>query len=58
MGPRILTYKNDVTHLIGEEFTVPRFLVGGGITMVRWVVTNATYYAEWNKTFVELDVAA
>lgn len=58
MGPRILTYKNNVEHLAGEEFVVPRLLVGGGLTMVRWVVTNATYYPEWNKTFVELDVAA
>lgn len=57
MGPRILTYKNNVEHLMGEQFIAPRFLIGGGLRMVRWVVTNATYYPEWNKTFVELDVA-
>jgi hypothetical protein len=58
VGPRILTYRNDVTHLIGEQFECPRFMLNGGIRTVRWVVTNATYYPEWNKTFVELDVSA
>lgn len=55
MGPRILTYKGDVTHLMGGQFVAPRLQVGGGLTMVRWVVTDVNYYPEWNKTFVELD---
>lgn len=58
MGPRILTYKNNVEHLVGEEFVCPRFMLNGAVRMVRWVVTNATYYPEWNKTFIELDVAS
>lgn len=56
MGPQILTYKNNVEHLLGEVFVVPRFMLNGAVRMVRWVATNATYYPEWNKTFVELDV--
>lgn len=58
MGPRILTYKGDVTHMIGESFVCPRFMVGGGVHLVRWVATDATYVKEWDKTFVEMDVSA
>lgn len=57
MGPRILTYKGNVEHLMGEIFEAPRLMRNGGIRLVRWVVTNVTFYAEWNKTFVELDVS-
>lgn len=58
MGPRVLTYKNNVEHLLGEEFISVRLMRDGSIRRVRWVATNATYYPEWNKTFVEMDVAS
>lgn len=58
MGPRIITYKNDVRHIVGESFVCPRFMRNGAIRTVRWVATDATYVAEWNKTYVEFDYVA
>lgn len=57
MGPRVLTYNGDVTHLMGEAFTCPRFMLNGGVRKVRWVVTDTTYDPDVNKTYVELDVS-
>lgn len=58
VGPRILTYHGDQSHLIGEEFTCPRFMLNGGVRMVTWVVTDAVFQEGTNLTFVELDVKA
>lgn len=51
-----MTYKGDVQDIIGETFVCPRFMVGGGVKLVRWTATDATYIAEWDKTYVEMDV--
>lgn len=55
MGPRIITYKNDVRHIVGESFTIPCFMRNGAIRSVTWVATDATYVSDWNKTYVEFD---
>jgi hypothetical protein len=50
-----LTYNNDVTHLIGEKVTAPYLNRQGGATTKTWVVTDAVYDANTNKTKVEFD---
>jgi hypothetical protein len=57
MGPRVLTYHGDVTHLMGESFTCPRFMLNGGVRKVRWVVTDVVYQSKSDVTYVELDVS-
>jgi hypothetical protein len=58
MGPRVLTYHGDVSHLMGEFFTCPRFMLNGAIRMVRWVVTYVDFNTVTKVSYVELDVAA
>lgn len=55
MGPRVLTYNGDVSHLMGEKFTCPRFMLNGGVRMVTWIVTDVVYQSKNNVSYVELD---
>lgn len=57
MGPRTLTYNGDARALVGEAVIGPRFHVGGGLTFVRWVATDAVYVSDTDKTYVEWDVS-
>jgi hypothetical protein len=55
---RVLTYKGDVTHLLGDKTTCPYLLKDGGVEMKAWVATDVWYNEETNKTRVEMDEVA
>ena len=56
MGPRTLTYNDNVEHIQGQSFRCPRFHVGGAVTVVEWVCTDAVFDPETGQTKAEFDV--